>query len=128
MAKGHRSQIKRERNAQKDTRPKARVTYVRLSSSKANIVLDQIRGKDVNTALAILAYTPRYGARVIEKLLKSAIANAEHNHGLDAASLYVEEAFSTKGPKLKRIRPRAQGRAYRIDKQTSHITLVLNER
>ncbi len=128
MAKGHRSQIKKERNAQKDSRPKAKVTFVRLSSTKANIVLDQIRGKDVNTALAILAYTPRYGARIIEKLLKSAIANAEHNNGMDTNALFVEEAFSTKGPKLKRIRPRAQGRAYRIDKQTSHITVVLNER
>lgn len=128
MAKGHRSQIKKERNAQKDSRPKARVTFVRLSSTKANIVLDQIKGKDVNTALAILAYTPRYGARVIEKVLKSAIANAEHNMGMDAATLFVEEAFSTKGPTLKRIRPRAQGRAYQIQKQTSHITVVLNNR
>ena len=73
MAKGHRSQIKKERNAQKDSRPKARVTFVRLSSTKANIVLDQIKGKDVNTALAILAYTPRWGARVVEKVLKSAM-------------------------------------------------------
>ena len=128
MAKGHRSQIKKERNAQKDSRPKARVTFVRLSSTKANIVLNQIKGKDVNTALAILAYTPRYGARVIEKVLKSAIANAEHNMGLDTATLFVDEAFSTKGPTLKRIRPRAQGRAYQIQKQTSHITVVLNER
>ncbi len=128
MAKGHRSQIKKERNAQKDSRPKARVTFVRLSSTKANIVLDQIKGKDVNTALAILAYTPRWGARVIEKVLKSAIANAEHNMGMDPATLYVDEAFSTKGPTLKRIRPRAQGRAYQIQKQTSHITVVLNER
>ena len=128
MAKGHRSQIKKERNAQKDSRPKAKVTFVRLSSTKANIVLDQIKGKDVNTAMAILAYTPRYGARIIEKLLKSAIANAEHNNGMDTAKLFVEEAFSTKGPTLKRIRPRAQGRAYKILKQTSHITVVLNER
>lgn len=128
MAKGHRSQIKKERNAQKDSRPKARVTFVRLSSTKANIVLDQIKGKDVNTALAILAYTPRYGARVIEKVLKSAIANAEHNMGMDRSTLYVDEAFSTKGPTMKRIRPRAQGRAYQILKQTSHITVVLNER
>ena len=128
MAKGHRSQIKKERNAQKDSRPKARVTFVRLSSTKANIVLDQIKGKDVNTALAILAYTPRWGARVIEKVLKSAIANAEHNMGMDVSTLYVEEAFSTKGPTMKRIRPRAQGRAYQIQKQTSHITVVLNER
>lgn len=128
MAKGHRSQIKKERNAQKDSRPKAKVTFVRLSSTKATIVLDQIKGKDVNTALAILAYTPRFGARIIEKVLKSAVANAEHNNGMEIAKLFVEEAFSTKGPTLKRIRPRAQGRAYRIDKQTSHITVVLNER
>ncbi len=128
MAKGHRSQIKKERNAQKDSRPKAKVTFVRLSSTKANIVLDQIKGKDVNTALAILAYTPRYGARVIEKLVKSAAANAEHNQGMDTSKLFIEEAFSTKGPTLKRIRPRAQGRAYKIEKQTSHITVVLNER
>ena len=128
MAKGHRSQIKKERNAQKDSRPKARVTFVRLSSTKANIVLDQIKGKDVNTALAILAYTPRWGARVVEKVLKSAIANAEHNMGMDASTLFVEEAYATQGPTLKRIRPRAQGRAYRIDKQTSHITVVVNER
>ncbi|MEE1071621.1 MAG: 50S ribosomal protein L22, partial [Cellulosilyticum sp.] len=122
MAKGHRSQIKKERNAQKDSRPKARVTFVRLSSTKANIVLDQIKGKDVNTALAILAYTPRWGARVVEKVLKSAIANAEHNMGMDPSTLYVDEAFSTKGPTLKRIRPRAQGRAYQIQKQTCHVT------
>ena len=128
MAKGHRSQIKKERNAQKDSRPKARVTFVRLSSTKANIVLDQIKGKDVNTALAILAYTPRWGARVVEKVLKSAIANAEHNMGMDPSTLYVDEAFSTKGPTLKRIRPRAQGRAYQIQKQTCHINIVLNER
>ena len=91
-------------------------------------MLDQIKGKDVNTALAILAYTPRWGARVIEKVLKSAIANAEHNMGMDVSTLYVEEAFSTKGPTMKRIRPRAQGRAYQIQKQTSHITVVLNAR
>ncbi len=128
MAKGHRSQIKKERNAQKDSRPKAKVTFVRLSSTKANIVLDQIKGKDVNTAMAILTYTPRYGARIIEKVLKSAIANAEHNNSMETANLFIEEAFSTKGPTLKRIRPRAQGRAYKIEKQTSHITVVLNER
>jgi len=128
MAKGHRSQIKRERNAQKDPRPMAKVTFIRLSSTKATIVLDQIKGKDVNVALAILAYTPRYGARIIEKVVKSAMANAEHNNNMDVAKLFIDEAFSTKGPTLKRIRPRAQGRAYRIDKQTSHITVVLNER
>ena len=129
MAKGHRTQIKKARNQeQKDLRPKAKVTYVRVPSSKAKIVLDTIKGKDVASALGILAYTPRNAARVIEKLLKSAIANAENNNGLDVSKLYVQEAYATQGPKLKRIRPRAQGRAFRIDKQTSHITVVLNER
>ena len=128
MAKGHRSQIKKERNAQKDSRPKARVTFVRLSSTKANIVLDQIKGKDINTALAILAYTPRWGARVVEKVLKSAIANAENNNGLKAENLYIAECYANKGPTMKRIHPRAQGRAYRIEKRMSHITIVLDER
>lgn len=128
MAKGHRSQIKRERNAVKDTRPKATLSYARVSTTKAKIVLDTIKGKDVASALGILAYTPRYGARVIEKLLKSAIANAENNQGLDPANLYVNEAFANKGPTLKRIRPRAQGRAFRIEKRTSHITIILNEK
>ncbi|OON97450.1 MAG: 50S ribosomal protein L22 [Epulopiscium sp. Nele67-Bin005] len=128
MAKGHRSQIKRERNAQKDPRPSAKVTYARVSTTKAKIVLDQIKGKDVRTALGILNYTPRYAADVIEKVLKSAIANAEHNNGMDTEKLYVQEAFATQGPTLKRIRPRAQGRAFRINKQTSHITVILNER
>lgn len=129
MAKGHRTQIKKARNQeQKDLRPRAKVTYVRVPSSKAKIVLDTIKGKDVTAALGILAYTPRNAARVIEKLLKSAIANAENNNGLDISKLYIQEAYATQGPKLKRIRPRAQGRAFRIDKQTSHITVVLNER
>ncbi|NDL68117.1 50S ribosomal protein L22 [Anaerotalea alkaliphila] len=128
MAKGHRSQIKRERNAIKDTRPSAKVSYARLSTTKAKIVLDTIRGKDVASAIGILAFTPRYGARVIEKVLKSAVANAENNNGLDAAKLYVDECFAGAGPTLKRVRPRAQGRAYRIEKRTSHITIILNER
>ncbi|GKX28451.1 50S ribosomal protein L22 [Vallitalea longa] len=128
MAKGHRSQIKRERNANKDTRPKAKVSYARVSPTKAKIVLDTIKGKDVGSAVGILNYTPRNGARIIEKLLKSAIANAENNSGLDPAKLYVEEAFANKGPTMKRIRPRAQGRAYRIEKKSSHITIILNER
>lgn len=129
MAKGHRTQIKQARNQEKvDPRPRAKVTFVRVPSSKARIVLDTIKGKDVGEALGILAYTPRNAARIIEKLIKSAIANAENNHGLDVNSLYIEEAFATQGPKLKRIRARAQGRAFRIDKQTSHITVVLNER
>ncbi len=128
MAKGHRSQIKRERNAQKDTRPSAKVSYARIPVQKACFVLDAIRGKDVQTALGILAYNPRYASSVIEKLLKSAIANAENNNNLDAANLFVEECYANQGPTLKRIHPRAQGRAYRILKRTSHITVVLNER
>ncbi len=128
MAKGHRAQIKRERNAQKDNRPKAKLSFARVSPTKAKIVLDTIRGKDVRTALGILAYTPRKGARIIEKLLKSALANAENNLGLEKENLVVDECYAGKGPTLKRIRPRAQGRAYRIEKRTSNITIILNEK
>ena len=128
MAKGHRSQIKRERNAQKDTRPSAKLSYARMSVQKACFVLDAIRGKDVKTALAIVMYNPRYASSVIEKLLKSAIANAENNNGMKVDALYVEECYANKGPTMKRIQPRAQGRAYRIEKRMSHITIVLNER
>ena len=128
MAKGHRSQIKRERNANKDTRPSAKVSYARVSVQKACFVLDAIRGKDVKTALAILAYNPRYASTVIEKLLKSAIANAENNNGMNPDNLFIEECYADKGPTMKRIQPRAQSRAYRIEKRTSHITIVLNER
>ena len=128
MAKGHRSQIKRERNENKDTRPSAKLSYARMSVQKACYVLDAIRGKDVETALGILAYSPRYASSVISKLLKSAVANAENNNGLSRANLYVAECFANKAPTMKRIRPRAQGRAYRIEKRTSHITVILDER
>lgn len=128
MAKGHRSQIKRERNAQKDTRPSATLSYARVSVQKACFVLDAIRGKDVQTALGIVTYNPRYASTLIEKLLKSAIANAQNNNGMDPEKLYVEECYANKGPTMKRIHPRAQGRAYRIEKRVSHITVVLNER
>ena len=131
MAKGHRSQIKRERNEVKDTRPSAKLSYARMSVQKACFVLDAIRGKDVQTALAIVTYNPRYASSIIEKLLKSAIANAENNYpdaNYSMDNLYVAECYANKGPTMKRIRPRAQGRAYRIEKRTSHITIVLNER
>ena len=131
MAKGHRSHDKRLRNENKDTRPSAKVSYARVSVTKACFVLDAIRGKDVQTALGILAYNPRYGSSVIEKLLKSAIANAENNYpekNYKLESLYVAECYANKGPTMKRIRPRAQGRAYRIEKRMSHITIVLDER
>ena len=128
MAKGHRSQIKRERNAQKDTRPSAKLSFARMSVQKACVVLDAIRGKDVATALAIVKYNPRYASSVIEKLLKSAIANAENNNGLKMEDLYIAECYANKGPTMKRIQPRAQGRAYRIEKRMSHITIVLDEK
>ena len=128
MAKGSRSQIKRERNAQKDTRPSAKLSYARVSVQKACFVLDAIRGKDVQSALALLTYNPRYASSVIKKLLESAIANAENNNGMNAENLYVAACFANKGPTMKRVKPRAQGRAYRIEKRMSHITIVLDER
>ena len=128
MAKGHRSQIKRERNAVKDTRPSAKLSYARVPVQKACFVLDAIRGKSANEALAIVTYNPRYASEVITKLLKSAIANAENNNGLSADNLYVAECYANKGPTMKRIQPRAQGRAYRIFKRSSHITIILDEK
>ena len=128
MSKGHRSQVKRERNAVKDTRPSAKLSYARIPVQKACFVLDAIRGKDVDTALGILAYNPRYASSVIEKLLKSAVANAENNNGLSAENLYVAECWAGDGPIMKRVRPRAQGRAYRIEKRMSHIEIVLDEK
>ena len=129
MAKGHRSQIKRNRNEEsRDTRPSAKLSYARISVQKACFVLDAIRGKDVETALGILAYNPRYASGVIEKLLKSAIANAENNNGMNPENLYIEECYANKGPTMKRIRPRARGTAYRIEKRMSHITIVLDEK
>ncbi|MCM1308777.1 MAG: 50S ribosomal protein L22 [Butyrivibrio sp.] len=128
MAKGHRSQIKRERNANADTRPSAKLSYARVSVQKACFVLDAIRGKDVTTALGIVTYNPRYASTLIEKLLKSAIANAENNNGMKAENLFIEECYANKGPTMKRVKPRARGSAYRIEKRMSHITIVLNER
>ena len=128
MAKGHRSQIKRERNANKDSRPSAKLSFARISVQKACYVLDTIRGKDVNEAIGLLTYNPRYGATVINKLLKSAVANAQNNNGMNPEDLYVAECYANKGPTMKRIKARAQGRAYRIEKRTSNITIVLDER
>ena len=129
MAKGHRSQIKRERNeVNKDTRPSAKLSYARVSVQKACFVLDAIRGKDIETALAIVTYNPRYASSLVKKLLESAIANAENNNGMKRENLYVAECYANKGPTMKRIQPRAQGRAYRIEKRMSHITIVLDEK
>ena len=107
MAKGHRSQIKKERNQNKDTRPYAKLSHARISAQKAGFVLDAIRGKDVQTALGILEYNPRYASSVIKKLLNSAIANAENNNGMNPENLYVDECFANKATTMKRIRPRA---------------------
>ena len=107
---------------------KATLRYARISSRKVKIVADLIRGKNVDEALAIVKFTPKASSVIIEKLLKSAIANAENNNGMKVDDLYVEECYANKGPTMKRIHPRAQGRAYRIEKRMSHITIVLNER
>lgn len=104
----------------------AKATHVRIAPRKVQIVLDLIRNKPCDEALAILKYTPKAACEPLEKLLKSAMSNAE-NKDMDVSSLYVAECFVGQGPTLKRIRPRAQGRAYRINKKTSHITLVLRE-
>jgi large subunit ribosomal protein L22 len=107
---------------------RATLKYARISARKVKIVADLIRGKDVNEALAIVKFTPKASSEVIEKLLKSAIANAENNHGMKSNNLYVDQIFANQGPTLKRIRPAAKGSAVRIRKRTSHITIVLKER
>ncbi|NLY43014.1 MAG: 50S ribosomal protein L22 [Clostridiaceae bacterium] len=107
---------------------RAVLRYARISPRKVKIVIDLIRNKPVGTALAILRHTPKAASEILEKLLKSAIANAENNHDMDVEKLYIAEAYANQGPTLKRIRPRAHGRAYRIRKRTSHITLVLKEK
>lgn len=105
----------------------AKVTFVRIAPRKVQIVLDLIRNQPVDKAMAILKYTPKAACEVVSKLLKSAMANAENNKDMDVSKLYVAECYVCPGPTLKRIRPRAQGRANRILKRTSHITLVLKE-
>ena len=106
---------------------KAQLRHARISARKAKIVIDLIKGKKANEAIAILKYTNKAAAPMIEKLLKSAIANAVNNHSMDETKLYVAEAYANQGPTMKRIMPRAQGRANRIRKRTSHITIVLKE-
>ena len=107
---------------------KAHLKYLRISPRKVQIVADLIRGKDVGTAMAILMQTPKAASEPMIKLLKSAVANAENNFNMDKNNLYVSECFVCPGPILKRIRPRAQGRAFRILKRTSHVTLVVKEK
>lgn len=107
---------------------RATLKFARISSRKVKIVADLIRGKNVDEALAIIKFTPKASSEVLEKLLKSAIANAENNHEMKHENLYVAEIFANQGPTLKRIRPAAKGSAVRIRKRTSHITIVLKEK
>ncbi len=116
--------LARKENA--DKRPRAVAKYIRISPYKVRIVLDIIRGKKYTEAVAILENTPKSASPVILKVVNSAAANAENNLNLSKSDLFVAECFADQGPILKRIQPRAKGRAYRIDKRTSHITVVLD--
>ena len=116
------------RKANADKRPRAVAKYVRVSPRKVQIVIDLIRGKQVDDALAILMYTPKSAAPVVEKLLNSAIANAENNLEMSRDSLYVAEVYANQGPTLKRYWARSHGRADLIKKHTCHITIVLDQK
>ena len=107
---------------------KAYLRHVRIAPRKVQIVLDLIRNKPVDVAMAVIKNTPKAACEPLEKLLKAAIANAENNHNMSKDSLYVAECYVTPGPTMKRIRPRAQGRAFSVLKRSSHITLVLKEK
>ncbi len=110
-----------------DKRPHATAKYVRISSRKVKVVIDLIRGKSVAEARAILMYTPKAASEPVLKVLNSAVANAENNLDMQADDLYVAEVFANQGPTLRRFRPRARGRATRIRKRTSHITVILDQ-
>lgn len=107
---------------------KAIAKTVRIAPRKVRLVVDLIRGKQVGEAIATLRLTPKAASPVVEKLLNSAIANAEHNYDMDINNLVVSEVFVDEGPTMKRFRPRAQGRASQINKRTSHITIVVKEK
>jgi len=107
---------------------KAHLRYVRITPRKARLVLGLIRGKEVGEAISILRHTPRAASPIIEKLLNSAIANAEHNYNMNPEKLVISQAYANEGPTMKRIQPRAHGRAFPILKRTSHITLVVKEK
>ncbi|MDO5714063.1 MAG: 50S ribosomal protein L22 [Tissierellia bacterium] len=107
---------------------KAIAKYVRISPLKVHFICDEIRGKQVDEALALLKFTPKRGAKELEKVLKSAVANAENNLSLDRDNLYVKQAYANEGPTMKRYRPKAKGMAYPILKRSSHIGVVVAER
>jgi ribosomal protein L22 len=119
---------KPRRGREPATRPvvRAQAKYVRSSARKARLVMDHVRGKPVSDARALLRHSPRGIARDLERLLASAVANAENNHDLVGDDLYVKEIYADEGPTLRRFRPRAQGRATRIRKRTSHLTVALS--
>ena len=112
----------------KDKRPKAIAKYIRISPYKVRVVLDLIRGKDLNEAVAILDNVSKAGAEPMKKVVLSAAANAEHNLQMNAADLYVAECYADQGPTLKRMQPMGHGRGFRILKRTSHITVILDAR
>ena len=107
---------------------KAVAKYVRIAPRKVRVVMDLIRGKNVAEAFAILKFTPKAGAEVVEKVLRSAVANAENNFDMDVDKLYVKTAFADQGPTRKRIHPRSRGQAFKILKRTSHVTIVVDEK
>ena len=107
---------------------RAAARFVRISPRKVRLIMDQVRGKQVEEALNMLNFAPQKGARILKKLISSAVANAGQNAGVDVDSLYIKRVYGDEGPMLKRWRPRAQGRATRIRKRTSHLTVILDER
>ena len=106
---------------------KAVARFVRISPRKVRLIMDQVRGKKVEEALNMLSFAPHRGARVLKKLIDSAVANAGQNSGVDVDSLFIRQVYADEGPTLKRWRPRALGRATRIRKRTSHLTVILDE-
>ena len=126
--KGHAGSKTGKQGGERAMEAVANLRYLRISPRKVKIVLDLIRGKDVATATAILLNTPKAASEPVLKLLKSAAANAENNHQMDPEKLYVSACYANPGPIIKRIMPRAQGRAYRINKRTSHVTIAVSER
>jgi large subunit ribosomal protein L22 len=106
---------------------KAHARQIRISPQKARLVADLVRGKDVETAINTLRFMPKKGARILRKVIESAVANASQNDAIDVDTLYIKKLYVDGGPMLKRIMPRAQGRATRILKRSSHITVVLDE-
>jgi large subunit ribosomal protein L22 len=101
--------------------------YMRISSQKARLIMDEVRGKKVDEAIRLLTFSPTKGSRILRKLINSAVANAEANKEIDVDTLYIKRIYADQGPILKRFRPRAMGRASRIRKRTSHLTVILDE-